>query len=178
MKKKALIPLLIFGVLAVLLAVGLRLDPRTVPSPLIGKPLPAFTAPQLHAPEQTFSSDEMIGEVSVLNVFASWCIPCRQEHPYLAQLAARGIAPIYGLSYKDRREDARAWLARFGDVYRAIAYDPEGRVGLDLGVYGVPETFILDRHGVVRYKHIGPIDAAALRDEIVPRIERLIREGQ
>lgn len=175
--RKALIPLVIFAVLAVLLAVGLTLNPTAVPSPLIGKPLPMFTAPQLHDPEQTLSSDDIKGKVSVLNVFASWCIPCRQEHPYLAALAQRGIAPIYGLSYKDKREDARAWLARFGDLYQGIAYDLEGRVGLDLGVYGVPETFILDRHGVVRYKHVGPVDATTLNEVIVPWIERLQREG-
>jgi cytochrome c biogenesis protein CcmG/thiol:disulfide interchange protein DsbE len=175
--RRAVIPLIVFGVLAMLLAVGLTLNPTAVPSPLIGKPLPAFTAPQLHDPTQTLSSDDIKGEVSVVNVFASWCIPCRQEHPYLAALAQRRLAPIYGLSYKDKREDARAWLAQFGDLYTGIAYDLEGRVGLDLGVYGVPETFILDRHGIVRYKYVGPIDAAVLNNEIVPWIERLQREG-
>jgi cytochrome c biogenesis protein CcmG/thiol:disulfide interchange protein DsbE len=175
--KRALIPFAIFIVLALLLAVGLTLDPHAVPSPLIGKPLPAFTAPQLHDPDQTFSSDELKGQVSVLNVFASWCIPCREEHPQISALAARGIAPVYGLSYKDQRNDARAWLARFGDRYTGIAYDLDGQVGLDLGVYGVPETFILDRHGIVRYKHVGPIDAATLSDVIVPWIERLRQES-
>jgi cytochrome c biogenesis protein CcmG/thiol:disulfide interchange protein DsbE len=176
--KRALIPLLIFVALAALLAAGLTRNPHEVPSPLVGKPLPAFTAPQLHDPAESFSSEQVKGEVSVFNVFASWCVPCREEHPYLAELADRDIAPIYGLNYKDKREDARAWLARFGDVYTAIAHDPEGRVGLDLGVYGVPETFILDRQGVIRYKHIGPIDGRVLREVIVPWIERLKREAQ
>lgn len=176
--KRALIPLIIFVALALLLAVGLTLNPSEVPSPLIGKQVPAFSAPQLHDPSQTLASDALSGQVSVLNVFASWCIPCRQEHPYLTELAKRNIAPIYGLSYKDEREDARNWLSRFGDIYTAIAYDPEGRVGLDLGVYGVPETFIVDRNGIVRYKHVGPIDANSLRDVIIPQIERLKQEAQ
>lgn len=175
--RRAIIPLLIFAALAVLLAIGLTLNPTAVPSPLIGKPLPEFSAPQLHAPEQTFSSSQINGEVSVLNVFASWCIPCRQEHPYLSALAQRGIAPLYGLSYKDQREDARAWLARFGDLYSGIAYDIDGKVGLDLGVYGVPETFIIDKHGIVRYKHVGPVDAATLNEVLIPWIERLQKEG-
>ncbi|NLO80428.1 MAG: DsbE family thiol:disulfide interchange protein [Xanthomonadaceae bacterium] len=177
MKKAVVIPLVIFLALAALLAVGLNLNPTEVPSPLIGKPLPEFSAPQLHDPEQVFSSEQIKGQVSVLNVFASWCIPCRQEHPFLAALAQRGIAPIYGLSYKDQREDARAWLARFGDVYAGIAYDIEGRIGLDLGVYGVPETFIIDKHGIVRYKHVGPIDARTLNEVLIPWIERLRNEA-
>lgn len=175
--KRALIPLGIFAVLVLLLAVGLSLDPHAVPSPLIDKPLPAFTAPQLHDPDRTFDSAELKGQVSVLNVFASWCIPCREEHPHIAALAERGIAPIYGLNYKDERDDSRAWLGRFGDLYSGIAYDLDGRVGLDLGVYGVPETFILDRRGIVRYKHVGPIDADTLDEVIVPWIERLRRES-
>lgn len=175
--KRALIPLAVFIVLALLLAVGLRLDPHAVPSPLIGKPLPEFTAPQLHDPDKIFSSGDLKGQVSVLNVFASWCIPCREEHPHLAALATRGIAPVYGLSYKDQRDDARAWLARFGDLYTGIAYDLDGQIGLDLGVYGVPETFILDRYGIIRYKHVGPIDRSTLDDVIVPWIERLRQES-
>lgn len=175
--KKAIIPLLVFAALAVLLAIGLTLNPTSVPSPLIGKPLPEFSAPQLHDPDQIFSSSDIAGQVSVLNVFASWCIPCRQEHPYLSVLAQREIAPVYGLSYKDERDDARAWLARFGDLYTGIAYDIDGRVGLDLGVYGVPETFIIDRHGVVRYKHVGPVDAATLNEVLIPWIERLQKES-
>lgn len=175
--KKTLIPLGVFLILAGLLAVGLTLDPHEVPSPLIGKPLPEFSAPGLHDPETTFHSDAVKGEVSILNVFASWCIPCREEHPHLAQLAASGIAPVYGLSHKDQREDARRWLARFGDFYTGIAYDLDGRVGLDLGVYGVPETFILDRHGIIRYKHVGPINRDTLNDVIVPWVERLQRES-
>jgi len=175
--RKALIPLVVFLLLAGLLAVGLRLDPHAVPSPLIGKPLPEFTLPQLHEPDHSVSNKDLVGTVSVLNVFASWCIPCREEHPQMVALAARDIAPIYGLSYKDERTDARAWLARFGDVYKNIAYDLEGQVGLDLGVYGVPETFILDQHGIIRYKHVGPVDVDTLNDVILPWIEQLRQES-
>lgn len=173
--KRGLIPLVVFLVLAVFLGIGLMLRPNEVPSPMIGKPAPAFSAPRLYNPEQTLTEADLQGEVSVLNVFASWCVPCREEHPYVSALAER--VPVYGLNYKDERADSVAWLQRFGNAYRAIAYDRDGKIGMDWGVYGVPETFILDRNGVIRHKHIGVIDARSLREEIMPIIEQLRAEG-
>ena len=172
-----LIPLLIFLALAALLAVGLTLKPTEVPSPLIGKPVPAFSAPSLSDPEKIVTDQVLRGRVSVLNVWASWCIPCRDEHPYVQELNARGLAPVIGLNYKDKREDASRWLKQFGNAYTVSASDLDGRVGLDWGVYGVPETFIIDHQGIIRYKHIGPITAVSLREEIIPTIERLRQEA-
>ena len=171
--KRYLIPLGIFVVLAVFLGVGLKLDPREVPSPLVGKPAPAFSLPTLADPSATFSAEQMKGQVWVLNVWASWCVPCLAEHPYVTQLAGLPGVTVVGLNYKDKPEDARRWLARHGDPYRAIAADADGRVGIDYGVYGVPETFVIDRQGVIRHKHIGPITPEALRDEILPVLKRL-----
>ncbi|MDQ2694191.1 MAG: DsbE family thiol:disulfide interchange protein [Pseudomonadota bacterium] len=161
--KRALLPLGVFLVLAAFLALGLNLDPRLVPSPLVGRPAPQFTAPSLTDPEQTVSRADLAGGGPVLvNVFASWCLPCLDEHPQLLELARRGVA-IVGLNYKNRRQDALDWLDRHGNPYAAIAYDPDGRVGLEWGVYGVPETFVLDRQGIVRHKHVGPLDRTALQ---------------
>lgn len=171
--KRYLIPLGIFVVLAAFLGVGLKLDPREVPSPLVGKPAPAFTLPTLADPSASFSAEQMKGQVWVLNVWASWCVPCLAEHPYVTQLARLPGITVVGLNYKDKPEDAKRWLARHGDPYRAIAADADGRVGIDYGVYGVPETFVIDRQGVIRHKHIGPITPEALRDEILPVLRRL-----
>lgn len=171
-----LVPLALFLVLVGFLAVGLTLKPTEVPSPLIGKPAPAFSVPQLHQPERAISATDLVGQVSVVNVWASWCAACRDEHPYVMALAQAGVAPVIGLNYKDDRDDALAWLDQFGDAYSVSAHDPEGRVGLDWGVYGVPETFVLDKRGVIRHKHIGPIDARALRDELLPLIAQLSEE--
>lgn len=174
--KRALIPLLVFVALAVVLAIGLGRDPHAVPSPLVGRPAPEFVAPRLHEPEATLSRADLLGQVAVMNVFASWCLECRLEHPYVTELAERYDVPVYGLNYKDSREKARDWLARYGDAYTAIAYDPAGRIGLDWGVYGVPETFVLDRHGIIRHKRVGVLNAEVLRDEILPLIEKLRAE--
>jgi cytochrome c biogenesis protein CcmG/thiol:disulfide interchange protein DsbE len=171
-----LVPLLIFAALVVVLGLGLTLNPTAVPSPLIGKPAPAFAVPSLHEPDQVVSSEDLKGRVSVVNVWASWCVACRDEHPYIMQLAQLNKAPVIGLNYKDERSAGNNWLNRFGDAYTVSAYDPDGKVGLDWGVYGVPETFIVDREGVVRHKHIGPIDARSLREDIIPWIERLQAE--
>ncbi|KAB7627490.1 DsbE family thiol:disulfide interchange protein [Alkalilimnicola sp. S0819] len=171
--RRFLIPLTVFLLLVVLLGIGLGLRPNEVPSPLIGKPAPAFEAPRLHRPEARISHADLRGRVSVVNVWASWCVACRDEHPLLVELAQRVDAPVYGLNYKDQREDALRWLARFGDHYQAIIYDPQGGIGLDWGVYGVPETFILDHRGLIRHKHIGAIDREALEEEIIPRIRAL-----
>lgn len=168
-----LLPLVAFIVLVLFLGIGLNLKPREVPSPLIDKPAPAFRVPQLHEEAKTIAPEEMRGKVWLLNVWASWCVTCREEHPLLVELARQNMVPIYGLNYKDKREDAIAWLAERGNPYVATAYDREGNVGIDYGVYGVPETFIIDKQGVIRYKQIGPVTPEALRDKIIPLVKKL-----
>jgi len=170
-----LLPLGIFVALVLLLGVGLSLNPREVPSPLIGKPAPKFQLPQLHDPAKTFSPDEMRGKVWVFNVWASWCTGCREEHPVLADFAKSGLAPVFGLNYKDQRDDALAWLKRYGDPYQVSLVDTEGRVGIDYGVYGVPETYVIDKQGVIRYKRIGPVSPEILKEKIIPLIAELNR---
>ena len=168
-----LLPLGLFLVLVVFLAVGLKLDPREVPSPLIGKPAPAFQAAVLSRPEVTLRRDDLLGKVWVLNVWASWCVACREEHPVLVEFAKKGVVPIYGLNYKDVRENGLGWLQRFGDPYTDSLSDPDGRIGIDYGVYGVPETFVIDRAGLIRYKHIGPVTRDIMRDKIEPLLKKL-----
>ena len=167
------LPLVIFVVLVVFLAIGLGHDPHEVPSPLINKPAPAFQLPQLHEPTKTFSAQEMKGKVWLLNVWASWCISCREEHPVLLELARAGAVPIYGLNYKDKREDAIEWLNDLGNPYLLSAADIDGRVGIDYGVYGAPETYLIDRDGVIRYKHIGPLTPDVLQGKILPLVKDL-----
>ncbi|AYH42034.1 DsbE family thiol:disulfide interchange protein [Azoarcus sp. DN11] len=196
MKAKFLIPLFIFLALAGFLGYGLKLNPREVPSPLIGKAAPAFRVPQLQAEGKTISPEDMKGRVWLLNVWASWCVSCRYEHPVLVQLARNSPVPIVGLNYKEMRGDgaadvkgvapatelatarqrARQWLVEHGgDPYTVTALDLDGRVGIDYGVYGVPETFLIDQQGVIRYKHIGPITPESLRDVLLPKIAELQR---
>ena len=171
--KKAFIPLLIFGVLLGFLAVGLSLNPREIPSPLINKPAPAFSLPALDAPDQKISAQDLRGKVWVLNVWASWCVACRIEHPLLVEFSKAGMVPIYGLNYKDKRDDAMRWLVNFGNPYTRSLSDIDGLVGIDFGVYGVPETFVIDKQGVIRMKHIGPVTPEVLRDEIIPLVRKL-----
>jgi len=168
-----LLPLGIFVLLVLLLGFGLSLNPREVPSPLIGKPAPQFQLPQLHDPAKNFAPKELLGKVWVLNVWASWCAACRDEHPVLADFAKSGLVPLFGLNYKDQRDDAIAWLKRFGDPYQVSLVDTDGRVGIDYGVYGVPETYVIDKLGVIRYKRIGPVTPAILKEKIVPLIQSL-----
>ncbi|MEE8342748.1 MAG: DsbE family thiol:disulfide interchange protein [Gammaproteobacteria bacterium] len=168
-----LIPLAIFASLVVLLWAGLGLNPREVPSPLIGKPAPQFALPTLHAEEKTLSKQDLLGTVYLLNVWASWCVACRQEHPLYLELARSNQIPIYGLNYKDTRHDALRWLTLLGNPYQDSIFDQRGHVGFDLGVYGVPETFLVDRIGIIRYKHIGPITEEVLRQEILPLAKQL-----
>ena len=175
--KRYLLPLLIFVVLAGFLAVGLKLNPRELPSPLIDKPAPAFSLPRLDVPAQKLSTQmmstqEMRGKVWVLNVWASWCGPCRQEHALIAELAKTG-APVVGLNYKDKPADASAWLVELGNPFMTTVSDLEGLVGIDYGVYGVPETFVIDRAGVIRLKHVGPVTPEALRERILPMVRKL-----
>lgn len=172
------IPLVVFAALVALLGVGLTMDPSKVPSPLIDEPAPAFAVPELEAPERQFTQKRFRRhDVALFNVWASWCVACRKEHPLLMRLARRDEVPIYGLNYKDEREAALGWLERRGDPYRASAFDLEGQVGLDWGVYGVPETFVVDGDGVIRYKHVGPISEEDWREDIRPVVERLRRES-
>ena len=171
--KRGLIPLAVFIVLIGFLAVGLTLKPRELPSPLIDKPAPAFSLPTLAAPAQTLSSADLRGKVWVLNVWASWCVACREEHATLVELAKLNLVPIYGLNYKDERSAALGWLERFGNPYAASLADTDGVVGIDYGVYGVPETFVIDKAGVIRRKFIGPVTPDAIRNEIVPLVAKL-----
>lgn len=173
MKPKALIPFALFLVLVVFLAIGLTRDPREIPSPLIDKPAPAFSLPQLARPDQPLQLADMQGKVWLLNVWASWCAACRDEHPVLVEFARQGVLPIVGLNYKDKRADAEAWLKEFGDPYATSIVDADGRVGIDYGVYGVPETFLIDGQGRIRYKQIGPITPEVLAKEILPRVRQL-----
>jgi cytochrome c biogenesis protein CcmG/thiol:disulfide interchange protein DsbE len=173
MKAKFLIPLLLFVVLVGFLAVGLSRDPHELPSPLIGKQAPAFELPQLADPQKTFSPESMKGKVWILNVWASWCVACREEHPVLVELGKLQVAPIIGLDYKDKRDDAMAMLARQGNPYVLSAFDANGRVGIDYGVYGVPETYVIDKAGVIRFKHIGPITMELLNKKMIPLLGEL-----
>jgi cytochrome c biogenesis protein CcmG, thiol:disulfide interchange protein DsbE len=167
----------VFVALVALLAVGLRLNPREVPSPLIGKPAPDFELPLLHAPDKIFSRKEMLGTVWIMNVWASWCPPCLVEHPVVTELARSGIAPVIGLNYKDAREDALPWLKRNGDPFKFTVYDAAGRIGIDYGVYGVPETYVIDRKGVIRYKHIGPLTPEIAEKKLRPLLKELAARG-
>lgn len=193
--KRFLIPLALFVVLVVFLAVGLNRDPREVPSPLVGKPAPDFSVPLL-AGNGNFSPKDMQGKVWLLNVWSSWCVSCRQEHPLLVAFSRQARIPIVGLSYKEVRGDdelgmkklaadaelalvkqrAGAWLSRHGDPYRLVALDVTGKVGIDYGVYGVPESYLIDKAGVIRYKQIGPITPEALEQKILPLIEQLEKQ--
>ncbi|HUJ01479.1 MAG TPA: DsbE family thiol:disulfide interchange protein [Usitatibacter sp.] len=167
------IPLLVFAVLVGFFAVGLTRDPSEVPSPFIGKPAPQFQLTRLDAPDHTFSPQDMRGKVWLLNVWASWCVSCRVEHPLLVQMSKEQQVPIVGLDYKDERADGMKWLSTHGDPYLASAFDSEGKVGIDYGVYGVPETFLIDKQGVIRYKQIGPITPEALEKKIMPLVKKL-----
>jgi cytochrome c biogenesis protein CcmG/thiol:disulfide interchange protein DsbE len=168
-----LVPLAVFAVLVVFLWVGLYRDPHEVPSPLVGKPAPAFSLVQLADPAKKLGPADMKGQVWLLNVWASWCVSCRVEHPLLVQLAKANIVPVIGLNYKDTLPLGKAWLADNGDPYQVSVVDADGRVGIDWGVYGVPETFVVDKAGVIRYKQIGPITPEALQDKILPLVREL-----
>jgi cytochrome c biogenesis protein CcmG/thiol:disulfide interchange protein DsbE len=170
---KRFIPLVVFTVIVGFLLVGLGLNPREVPSPLIDKPAPAFSLAQLHAPEKSLGTADLKGQVWLLNVWASWCVSCREEHPLLVELARAKIVPIVGLDYKDEPRAGKGWLAQFGNPYDVSVVDLDGRVGIDWGVYGVPETFVIDKQGTIRYKQIGPVTAEALEKKILPLVREL-----
>jgi cytochrome c biogenesis protein CcmG, thiol:disulfide interchange protein DsbE len=167
------LPLAVFAVIVAFLFVGLYRDPREVPSPLIGKPAPAFSLTELHKPDQRLTTADLRGQVWLLNVWASWCVSCREEHPLLVALAKANVVPVIGLAYKDNPADGIKWLAANGDPYRTSIVDRDGRVGIDFGVYGVPETFVIDKAGIIRYKQIGPLTSDALDGTILPLVRKL-----
>ncbi len=171
------LPIVGFMALMALLAVGLQLDPREVPSPLIGKPAPHLDLPRLDAPDERVATADLAGEVWLLNVWASWCVSCRAEHALLNRFAKDHAVPIVGLNYKDEPSAAQRWLAQYGNPYRFSLVDQSGRTGMDWGVYGVPETFVIDRSGVIRYKQIGPVTEAAMRETLLPLLAALQQEG-
>jgi cytochrome c biogenesis protein CcmG/thiol:disulfide interchange protein DsbE len=168
-----IVPLGIFAVLVAFLAVGLKLDPREVPSPLIGKPAPAFALTRLDDANQTIRREDMLGKVWMLNVWASWCAACRDEHPHLLAFARSKRLPMLGLNYKDTRKEGLGWLANFGNPYDASLFDPDGRLGIEFGVYGVPETFIIDQQGVIRFKQIGAVTPEVIEKRILPLLRQL-----
>ena len=174
--KRFLLPLVIFLVMVGFLFIGLNLDPREVPSPLVGKPAPQFSLPRLDNPEQVFSGKDMLGKVWLLNVWASWCGACKEEHPLLVSLAKTGFVPVVGMDYKDTRDEALQWLAQGGNPYMTTIMDVDGRVGINYGVYGVPETYVIDKKGIIAYKKTGPITMQSLREVIVPLVKKLQAE--
>jgi cytochrome c biogenesis protein CcmG/thiol:disulfide interchange protein DsbE len=174
---KFIIPLVLFIALAVFLALGLNLNPRDIPSPFIGKPAPVFSAPKLTAPAEKLSTSDLKGKVWLFNVWASWCVSCREEHPILNQFAKQNAVVIIGLNYKDEPADAKNWLETLGNPYTVSIMDQDGRIGIDWGVYGVPETFVVDKKGVIRYKHTGPVTAESLQQIFIPLIAKLQAEN-
>ena len=172
---KFAVPLGVFLVLSVFLTLGLRLDPHNVPSPLVDKPAPAFRLTQLHDPTKSFTPADMLGRVWLLNMWASWCVSCRAEHALLTALSRTGVMPVYGLAYKDTRENALAFLRAFGNPYVLSIQDTDGRTSIDYGLYGVPESYLIDKTGVIRFKQIGPITVDVLEKTILPMVERLSR---
>jgi cytochrome c biogenesis protein CcmG, thiol:disulfide interchange protein DsbE len=168
-----LLPLGLFIGLVIFLGAGLKLDPKEVPSPLIGKPAPSFALSRLDNPAQTIRREDLLGKVWMLNVWASWCTACREEHPLLVTFSQRKLLPVYGLNYKDERMAGLRWLSNFGNPYEASLHDLDGRIGIDFGVYGVPETFVIDRQGVIRFKHIGPLTPEVIRTRIEPLVRQL-----
>ncbi len=169
----AMLPVSVFFVITILLAIGLTMDPKKVPSPLIDKPVPEFDLPPVRGRSLGLARNNLEGEVSLVNVFASWCAACRQEHPLLMELRRRNQVPIHGLNYKDKPDEAAGWLDALGDPYTRTGADLDGRVGIDWGVYGVPETFVVDKNGNIAYKHIGPISEQDWETKIRPLVEKL-----
>lgn len=172
-----LLPLFGFLILVGFLAAGLKLDPKIIPSPLIDKPAPVFTVPTLFEAANTIGTDNLQGQVWLFNVWASWCAACRVEHPLINALSKQKLLTIVGLNYKDERADAKNWLSTFGNPYNIIAYDLEGNVGIDYGVYGVPESFLVDKKGRIRYKQIGPFTQQDIDEQLIPLIKTLNSES-
>jgi len=172
-----IVPLGIFALIAIAFAIGLTLDPRIIPSVLIGEPVPEFDLPPVQENGLGLATEDLKGQVSLVNVWASWCTECRREHPLFMRIAREQIVPLNGINYKDRPEDARGWLNELGDPYTRNGADRNGRVAIDWGVYGVPETFVIDKSGRIAYKHIGALNEKVLKDSILPLIEKLKQDG-
>lgn len=171
--KRYILPLGGFLILLIFLGVGLRLKPQEIPSPLIGKHVPVFSLPQVEDAGRSFSSKDMEGKVWVLNVWASWCAPCRAEHPVLLEFSRLSAAPVVGLNYNDVRGDSQKWLKEFGNPYQVSVFDGDGKTGIEFGVYGVPETFVIDKHGQIRLKLTGPLTSELVREKLLPIIREL-----
>ncbi len=167
------VPIAVFVAIAIAFAWGLTRDPRMLPSTLIGKAVPHFSLPPVKGRSLGLSTDDLRGEVSLVNVFASWCVECRLEHPLIMQMKAEGVVTIHGLNYKDKPDDAARWLNSLGDPYTRTGADINGRVGIEWGVYGVPETFVVTKEGHIAYKHIGPLSVDVLEKKIIPLIQTL-----
>ncbi len=165
-----LLPLGAFMILVPIFVIGLTKDPRELPSPFLNEPAPSFTLPSLTDPEQNVSSDDYAGQYALVNVWATWCVGCREEHDFLMELSRSQGVPIYGINWRDVRGDALKWLQALGDPYVASGFDEDGRVGIDWGVYGAPETFLVSADGVVLHKHLGPLDATTWERDFVPKI--------
>ena len=174
--KRFILPLGIFIILLVFLGVGLRLNPHDIPSPFIGKPAPAFTLQQLSDPEKTISPSDMRGRVWMLNVWASWCVSCREEHPVLLEFSKKAVVPLIGLNYKDTRKEGLGMLMKEGNPYTVSGFDADGNVGINYGVYGVPETFVVDKNGIIRKKFTGPITPEIISETLLPLINKLNQE--
>lgn len=172
-----LLPIVVLGVLIAMFWRGLYMNPRILPSPLIGKPVPAFNLPELRHPGDPITQQSLIGHISLVNVWGSWCVACRDEQQTLMAFAKQNVIPVYGWDYKDDRQSALDWLAQRGDPYEAIAFDATGDAAINWGVYGAPETFLVDQHGIIRYKYIGPLTPAVISKDLMPRIQALQREG-
>jgi cytochrome c biogenesis protein CcmG/thiol:disulfide interchange protein DsbE len=171
------IPLVIFAIIALFLFKGLGMNPREIPSPLIGKTVPAFSLPLLEQPETMITEKDLLGKPYLLNVWATWCVSCRAEHETLVQLSRTGLVDIYGLNWKDDRTKAEIWLRRLGNPYVANIVDEKGRTAIDLGVYGAPETFLVDSKGIIHYKHAGPVTPELINGTLLPMLERIKKEG-
>lgn len=174
---RAWLPLVIFAVLAAFLYKGLSLDPRDIPSPLINKPAPEFSLPRLYQPDEVLSKKDLLGRVWLMNVWASWCVACKQEHPVLNILANKNIVPIVGLNYKDTNEKGKDWLQHGGNPYNVVLVDQDGRAGIDWGVYGVPESFVVDKKGMIRHKFTGPLTQKSIEEELLPLVRQLNQES-
>jgi len=169
------VPLALFILIALFLGKGLFMDPREIPSVLIGKPVPEFDLPPLEGRKLGLATSDLKGEVSLVNFFASWCTACRAEHPLLMRVASSGVVPVHGINYKDQPEDANRWLDSLGDPYTRIGADLDGRISIDWGVYGMPETFVIGKDGMIAYKHIGAITPKDMEETLLPLIRELQR---
>jgi len=172
------IPLILFIALGVVLYRGLSLNPQALPSALVGQEMPEFTLTQLLKPGVTLTKKDLEGDIVLLNVWGTWCVYCKYEHPYLVDIAQSKRVKLYGLNYKDDRQDAKQWLVDYEDPYVLSIFDPLGKLGIELGVTAAPETFVIDKHGMIRMKHVGPIDARVWKDKFIPLIENLEKEYQ